>query len=213
VELHNPHTERVLAKIKFNGKYIDSAGVVLRPGERIYLERYIDRDQAFVFSTYDVEDTLENRKAISYNGDVEVEFYAEDSGTTTGWVYNPAFTINATNNQWHTEERTYWYGHNTNFVPPVAGTTVSYTTELNTSNHVAGSFETGQVERGSTTGQNLKNTVGTFYSYPFQTSRIKILPHSAKPAEASEIRKYCTECGTRMKKSSWKFCPHCGTKI
>jgi rRNA maturation endonuclease Nob1 len=31
--------------------------------------------------------------------------------------------------------------------------------------------------------------------------------------ETSEIRNYCNECGIRIRKSSWKFCPECGNEI
>ncbi len=29
----------------------------------------------------------------------------------------------------------------------------------------------------------------------------------------ADIRHYCTECGYRIRKQSWKFCPKCGTKL
>lgn len=28
-----------------------------------------------------------------------------------------------------------------------------------------------------------------------------------------DIRHYCTECGYRIRKDSWKYCPKCGTKL
>jgi predicted RNA-binding Zn-ribbon protein involved in translation (DUF1610 family) len=27
------------------------------------------------------------------------------------------------------------------------------------------------------------------------------------------VRHYCTSCGYRLRKESWKFCPRCGDKI
>ena len=41
IELFNPTKEKVLAKISINGNFMDS-GIVLRPGERVFLERYMD---------------------------------------------------------------------------------------------------------------------------------------------------------------------------
>ena len=76
-EIHNPKNKTVLCKIKLNGEYISTSGVVLRPGQRVFLERFLDSNNKFEFSTYDVKDTSENRSAIDLNGDVLVEFYDE----------------------------------------------------------------------------------------------------------------------------------------
>ena len=53
---------------------------------------------------------------------------------------------------------------------------------------------------------------GSYNSWPTNSVSIQLFPESIKPIEVSEIRTYCTECGTRMKKQTWKFCPNCGTK-
>ena len=51
IELFNPKSTKVLAKISLDGKRISTAGIVLRPGERVFLERYIDSNNKFLFST------------------------------------------------------------------------------------------------------------------------------------------------------------------
>jgi len=76
-EIHNPKQKSVLCKIKLNGEYISTSGVVLRPGQRVFLERFLDSNNKFEFSTYKVKDTSENRSAIDLNGDVLIEFYDE----------------------------------------------------------------------------------------------------------------------------------------
>ena len=76
-EIYNPKQKSVLCKIKLNGEYISTSGVVLRPGQRVFLERFLDSNNKFEFSTYKVKDTSENRSAIDLNGDVLVEFYDE----------------------------------------------------------------------------------------------------------------------------------------
>jgi len=76
-EIHNPKQKSVLVKIKLNGEYISTSGVVLRPGQRVFLERFLDTNNKFEFSTYKVKDTSENRSAIDLNGDVLIEFYDE----------------------------------------------------------------------------------------------------------------------------------------
>ena len=68
-EIHNPTNKTVLCKIKLNGEYISTGGIVLKPGQRVFLERFLDTNNKFEFSTYDVKDTSENRSAIDLNGD------------------------------------------------------------------------------------------------------------------------------------------------
>jgi hypothetical protein len=77
LELFNPTTTKVLAKIILNGKSIGS-GLILRPGERVFLERYFDEARKFMFDTYEIDSNDPNaKKAIEENGKVDVEFYAE----------------------------------------------------------------------------------------------------------------------------------------
>ena len=72
-------------------------------------------------------------------------------------------------------------------------------------------FETGKVEKGLKSNQTLKSGYGTFNEWPCSVYHYKILPESQKTVKYGEIRSYCTDCSTRIKKSTWKFCPNCGT--
>ena len=77
-ELFNPTTGSVLAKIKLNGKEISSSGIVLKPGQRVFLDRFFDSPHKFKFDTYEVNgNNLDVQKAIDLNGSVEVNFYSE----------------------------------------------------------------------------------------------------------------------------------------
>jgi len=42
IELFNPKTNPVLAKISINGKRISERGIILNPGQRVFLERFLD---------------------------------------------------------------------------------------------------------------------------------------------------------------------------
>lgn len=77
IELYNPHQKSVLAKIKMNGSFIAGGGIVLRPGQRYHLDRFLDNESKFKFNTYSVENTKEAAEAIALNGDVEVQFFYE----------------------------------------------------------------------------------------------------------------------------------------
>ena len=90
VELFNPTLTKILAKIEMNGNSIGN-GIILRPGERVFLERYLDEAKKFLFETYEVDGTDGDvKRAIMKNGDVSVKFYEEQRPTTFGTVsYQP----------------------------------------------------------------------------------------------------------------------------
>jgi hypothetical protein len=77
IELYNPSRKTVLGKIKIHGEFIKGGGIILRPGERVFLERYIDVPRKFKYETYTVDSTNETMNAIANNGDVEILFYEE----------------------------------------------------------------------------------------------------------------------------------------
>jgi hypothetical protein len=104
IELYNPTQNKVLAKIEMNGNSIGN-GIILRPGERVFLERYLDIAKKFLFETYTVNGKdSEVQSAIANNGDVTIKFYDEDilplrtyygSGNTLT-INNPSWNINNT---------------------------------------------------------------------------------------------------------------------
>ena len=78
LELFNPLSNTVLAKIKLDGSYISGGGIVLKPGQRVFLERYLDDPRKFKFETYEVDGTSnEVLNAIAGNGDVVIDFFDE----------------------------------------------------------------------------------------------------------------------------------------
>lgn len=222
IELYNPTSIAYLVKIYLNDLLISSSGLVLKPGQRYFLDRYIDEKKKFLFSTYEVEDSEEVKEAIKNNGRVKVEFYPEQTnwlsnGTTTGnWTYYPS--------NYYPSSPTVWGGSSVT----LAGTTVNnlvYTSNAGgsiTSSYgntsfsncsIAGSLETGRVEKGNKSDQNFGKDFGSYSWFCTYKSEYQILPRSVKPTEVSEIRSYCTECGSRVKKKSWKFCPNCGESL
>lgn len=88
IELFNPLTDCVLADIKLNGQSISKTGLVIKPGQRFYLDCFIDgneNNKKFVFKTYDIENTEESLEATAKNGLLEVFFYKEDVVTINNW--------------------------------------------------------------------------------------------------------------------------------
>ena len=77
IQLFNPEQFTVGITFTFNGKDMDGM-LVLKPGERVWLERYLDNQVKFKFSTYEVDDNdVQVKHAISNNGNITVKFYKE----------------------------------------------------------------------------------------------------------------------------------------
>lgn len=85
IELFNPLNVSVLADIKLNNQSISKSGLVIKPGQRVYLDCFIDDRKKFVFKTYEVENTTEISEAIRNNGLLEVYFYKEEVITINNW--------------------------------------------------------------------------------------------------------------------------------
>ena len=85
IELFNPLKESVLADIKINSKSVSETGLVIKPGQRFYLDCFIDDKKKFIFKTYEVENTSESKDAISNNGMIDVFFYKEETVYLNNW--------------------------------------------------------------------------------------------------------------------------------
>jgi hypothetical protein len=218
IELFNPTSTKYLVKFKLNGKYQSQTGLILNPGQRYFLDRFIDEERKMTFSTYEVENTKQVKKAIEDNGLLEVEFYAEQVWQSTG-TYIPLNLWNGNN---------YWYGGSTTTGSlTLNSSTSTFTVGSSNANYVStntssgdfinaslsanSSIETGRVEKGEKSDQFFEEGFGSFNSWVSYTTKLQILPTSQKPVETQEIRSYCTGCGSRIKKQTWKFCPNCGT--
>lgn len=77
IELFNPTSDVILAKIQLNGVNISQGGLVLKPGQRFFLDRFLDVPKKFLFDTYEVSNTSEVQEAIKKNGDFKVTFHKE----------------------------------------------------------------------------------------------------------------------------------------
>jgi hypothetical protein len=226
VELFNPTQNKVLAKIEMNGKSIGN-GIILRPGERVFLERYLDEAKKFLFETYVVNGNNENvQQAIANNGDVTVKFYNEI--VAPSYLSGSSGTLTITNPVWTNTPYTYTT-HNTlgNTSFTTSSTSTFYNASL-TSNTITNSnsffnsnkikksqrhLETGRVEKGSNSDQSFTYDNSSFTNYPFETNWWKIKPMNDKVVVKEDLVVYCTECGAKRKKDNHKFCPHCGTKF
>jgi len=222
IELFNPKSNKVLAKIEMNGNSIGN-GIILRPGERVFLERYLDEAKKFLFETYVVNGNNEEvKQAIANNGDVVVKFYDEITTPSYFTSGSGTLTINNPNTFWSTTTGTPYYGNtftttstNTFYNASLTSGTFSTSNTLLKKNATSPTrhVETGRVEKGSNSDQSFTYDNSSFYSYPTASDWWKIKPQSTKPLMKEDLVVYCTECGSKRKKDNHKFCPHCGTKF
>ena len=259
IELFNPTTDVILAKIQLNNKHISQGGLVLNPGQRVFLERYLDVAKKFMFDTYEVSNTEEVKEAIQNNGDFRVDFYREETSyqlnrpiISNGMWNNPIYIYNTrTYSQPITNTFTtlgltntsFNAGSPTNISSSVnySDTNVSFTSSacmdsLSIPNDItfshrsepieksfnplrekrtrsAKTIETGRVEQGANSNQEIERVNKNFSSWAFHSIEYKLLPISQKVNTTDDInvKLYCTNCGTKLGKGH-KFCSSCGTK-
>lgn len=101
IEIFNPTAGYILAKISLDGKLISHSGLILRPGERVFLERYLDSNNKFLYSTYEVSgNNPVVQHAIKSNGNVKVEFFGEIPAPRTFYGSGTTITLNNPNPTW-----------------------------------------------------------------------------------------------------------------
>ena len=225
IELFNPTQEVVLAKIKIDGDYIAGGGIVLRRGERVFLERFLDSPNKFKYSTYVVNgNNTEVQEAIANNGYVEIEFYSEYKPTFPNRTIYSGPNYTYSNGTVNGNPITFTTTGVANLTSGTATTSTStfYNASLTSTNTFAGpnirslsnKVETGTTEMGSGSDQTFQHTNKTFNEFSFWNVAWQILPLSQKQYTAEEVgTNYCGNCGAKRKKSSFKFCPHCGNKF
>jgi hypothetical protein len=237
IEIFNPTDTKVSARIELNGKSIGS-GIILRPGERIFLDRYVHEAKKFLFETYKVNgDSKQVQQAIESNGDLVVKFHKEKAYVAPCY-YQPYYYGNTMFLNPNSSSGTY----SSNGIGVLNNVSSSYSTALisgqnstynsnlanfsNNSDDKASAFvncnyssnskkkkiETGRIEKGSYSDQKFKPDYTSFeYSYSW-ISKWKILPESRKEVVSEDLVQYCVGCGRKRRKNE-KFCPSCGNKF
>lgn len=225
--LLNQTKDVYMVKIQVNGNYISDNGLVIRPGQSVWLDCNWDDKSKFKFSTYTVDDSKETMEAIADNGKVRIEFYKESQSLYIPPISYPSYP------------QPNWYGNSgTTFVGGYVHTTLTcgdtfnmnadncqFTSDvsMDSSPQQANSMrskkllskkvETGRVEKGSRSDQQFNTVNMEFNSWASHVQEFHILPESAKKTiEVHELKKYCTNCGKKLHKND-NFCGKCGTKV
>ena len=215
IQLFNPETEEIAARITIDGIQL-SKDIVIRPGERIWLERYTDKPKKFKFETYEVEDNnKEVEKAIRNNGVIKVTFHKRQKRSV--YYYNS--TPTSTYSYWDSSITYTSAASNVacSSIKPIS-TSAFYSSDPNLLSMDSATDskitkETGRVSEGGNSNQSFMTVDMEFNPIPYITETIKILPESQKPFTSDDIQKiYCQNCGRKLK-TKYKYCPYCGTKI
>jgi hypothetical protein len=231
LEIFNNQNETIGVEILLNSKKISNSLLILRPAERVFLDRYLDESKKFLFETYDVEDTQQIKDIIANNGKVEIKCYKEQPVLTHGSItintphWNPPY--------WGSTGTPYYYGTTTlagNGIFNLTGGTITtsscyYSSDVNcnTTNSAPlnstfstcclDMMETGVVGKGGVSNQTFDYTNFNQQSWAFHTCELQIIPVSKKNKTMKEIKQYCTNCGYRVRNDKWKHCPVCGEVI
>lgn len=239
IKLFNPENVRISAMIYIDGQYLGN-DIILRPGENLWLERYLDKARKFRFETYEVESgNAAVEKAIRNNGEIEIRFFREKPRKT-----NPIQIVDLGHvdlgHSAYLGER----GISTPIFQPLYSkgivgsgtgdvclndvTTVStsatvsdfsFSTSASTASPQATldwvqpeTKETGRVSEGAYSNQRFMEVNVDVEEWAFHTEKIKILPRSRKPFTKNDLNKvFCANCGRKIK-SKFKFCPFCGAE-
>lgn len=218
IELYNPLTESVLSDIRINGKSVSESGLVLRPGERFYLDCFVDDKKKFIFKTYEVEDTEESKKSISNNGKVEVFFYKESTLLFKDWFrrydrvierhYYPRWypwyqpytvyptyincgttTIHTSNGLYNNPTTTSNVFNNSSYTSNSIGNLSNGSLTSGVSYYSGDNIETGRVEKGDISNQEFTEIDMEFQKNHISSVLYQILPESQKPLETKDVKK------------------------
>lgn len=240
IQVFNPYNYVIGVSLKFNNDFQSNSNLlVLRPGERVWLERYLDNESRFLFSTYKVSNSQSVKEAIKNNGNLCIKFFKEQ---TSHWINNNIYYYDPYVSYYNDNYKIY----NTNinniknglnscindnyYCQNITPFNTSITTSCSSAEYTCSeastlsakdlsdnikkskSVETGRIEEGRHSNQKFKNVNKNFEYFPFKTEYIKILPLSQKQITSNDLqKKYCHECGRKLNQK-YKFCPFCGAK-
>lgn len=225
IQLFNPKTTEIACRVYINDEAM-SNDIVLRPGERLWLERFIDRPQKFLFETYTVDGSDSSvQRAIRDNGTIRVRFFDRRTRQKQdGLILDNRNNFNYRTTYPAFDSRTTKTG-TWEITCSEASTSAFSTLGIQGASFATGDKgvscysvqipeqETGRVTEGSYSQQTFDTIDMKFESWSYSEEIIKILPTSQKPVHKEDLQKrYCPECGRRVVEK-YKFCPFCGTKL
>ena len=96
IQIFNPYSYTIGVSFNFNNNLQGNSNfLVLRPGERVWLDRYLDNESRLLFSTYEVGASQAVKEAIKDNGNLCIKFYKEREKHNWGNIIYVNNAINA----------------------------------------------------------------------------------------------------------------------
>ena len=216
--------------------------LVLKPGERVWLDRFLNNESKLLFSTYKVGTSKAVEKAIKSNGNLCIRFYKEKMYQNTAiWISNPIYTYQPYNYKLNEPYCTCANSYSLNAdatsvmncidaeITTASNATSACTSTSYSSEELKASYrnstpisartrtkskslETGRIEKGSHSDQKFEYINKEFESWPFKTETIKILPLSQKPVRSTDLTKRYCYNCGRKLNTKYVYCPFCGSK-
>lgn len=209
IEIFNPLKNNILADIKLNGNKISNSGLIVKPGQRIYLDCFIDDKRKFIFKTYQIDGSNESIEATKENGLLEVYFYKESVINNPIYInypyyyypyyypcyyYQDPYKVNMCNSGSVSSSSISF-----NDCKSTTNTNLSISGSLNTGNYniSTGSYnigdsmsfiETGRVEKGDKSSQKFKKVNMDFENYYISSTILNLLPESKRPLEYKDFK-------------------------
>lgn len=229
IRLFNPLSEKIGVKIGLNEKYSQSF-LILNPGQDVTLDRFIDDQKKMLFETYTYDSNNETaKKAIVNNGNVTIQFFKEKRVQPTFQSFSGQF-FGSSSTGGNYNIRTYCGtndtilldGSITNGTLNLSNNNSTYTSQVDMnldfknqpkSRSKSIRKETGRVEKGDKSDQNLIKVEMEFENYYFHQIVYNLKPVSEKETVKYDIREYCESCNYRIRNNKYNYCPKCGNKL
>jgi hypothetical protein len=238
IEIFNPLQETIGIIFEINGKRISNNHLILKPGQRFYLDRYINDNKKFLYTTYDIDninsiqELVEVKEAIQNNGSVDIYFYKEidknkydlyinhiqpynnkayswDNGLFTNDIHKDNGLFT---NDIHKDNILNDNMSNNKHIRRFFSNKITNDNITNYSSEIPESIETGMIGEGKESQQKFESINIDIEQIWFHSIKFRLSPESNKPIEPKDFIRYCTNCGTKSKKEH-KFCSQCGTEI
>ena len=88
VEIFNPLVHEILCFVKINNELISENGLIIKPDQRFYLDRFLHNNKKFIYKTNEVEKSEEVFNSILNNGIIEIFFYRQAKGNSRDYSFH-----------------------------------------------------------------------------------------------------------------------------
>jgi len=221
-EIFNPLTKKIAVDIQFNDIDKGSSLLVVRPGERIWLDCELKNKKKFIFETYCVDNTKESLEAIRNNGNIIIKIYLESEKNTVNYsdcilrndIFKPAQYPLPTNPYPYYPFKPFGpiYGNGTDNTGNNISYQSNYTSEVK-QKIVMDGIETGIISEGKDSNTKFENNNTEFEMQWHYIFKYKLLPISTKTFYTlKDLKLTCQMCNRKQKKGEI-YCPKCGKKF